>query len=68
VNAPLSSFSRAERLALQQMLQDPDLVECHGSDLAWQEALSGVLARPSLRDSLNLAPPASRDVDVPTPR
>ncbi|CAN7779219.1 hypothetical protein LJR290_008000 [Variovorax sp. LjRoot290] len=49
-------FTDQERTALELMLQAPEAVEMHGTDLAWQEALSQVTSpvqpKPSLKDAL----------------
>lgn len=61
--APMTTFAQRftdqERTALELMLQAPEAVEVHGTDLAWQKALSQVTApvqpKPSLKEALKLA-------------
>jgi len=68
VNTSAAALPLAERIELQRMIDSPDLVEYHGTDMAWQTALSGALLKPSLLDSLNFDPPATGDSDAPSQR
>ncbi|OUL98781.1 hypothetical protein [Variovorax sp. JS1663] len=60
-------FTDQERIGLELMLDAPEAVEFHGTDMTWQKALGQVIAparaKPSLKDVLmaGSAPP----VDVP---
>ncbi|MDN8617194.1 hypothetical protein [Variovorax ginsengisoli] len=60
-------FTDQERIALELMLDAPEAVEFHGTDMTWQKALGQAIApaqaKPSLKDVLMAgnAPP----VDVP---
>lgn len=50
------SLTAVERAALELMLQAPEVVEVHGLDKSWQQALSQVTApaqpKPSLHEAL----------------
>lgn len=58
--APMTTFTQRftdqERTALELMLQTPEAVEMHGTDLTWQKALAQVTSpaqpKPSLRDAI----------------
>ena len=58
-------FTDQERIALELMLDAPEAVEFHGSDMTWQKALGQVTspaqAKPSLKDVLmaGSAPPVA---------
>jgi hypothetical protein len=51
-------FTDQERTALELMLQAPEAVEMHGTDLAWQKALAEATTpaqpKPSLKDAIKL--------------
>ena len=61
-------FTDQERIALELMLDAPEAVEFHGTDLTWQKALGQVTspaqAKPSLKDVL-MASVEPRQADAP---
>jgi hypothetical protein len=67
MTATAQRFTDQERIALELMLDAPEAVEFHGTDMTWQNALGQVIApaqaKPSLKEVLmaGSAPPA----DVP---
>lgn len=69
MTATAQRFTDQERIALELMLDAPEAVEFHGTDMTWQKALGQVIApaqaKPSLKDVLMAGVAMAPVVDTP---
>lgn len=67
-----TTLTAQERADLELMLEAPSAIELHGTDKAWQQALTQVVnpapARPSLRGALGFDGTAEQDAPAARPR
>lgn len=68
MTATAQRFTDQERIALELMLNSPEAVEFHGTDMIWQKALGQMIAPAQLKPSLKDVLMAARDPEVEAPR